>query len=284
MDGHCSEDTRGRRLAVTALVAAALVLVTADPARAQSTPLANDARIVAAIDAPGDLDTYTFEAQAGDLVHARVGETDDVETQLVRIDLLDPSGAPVPDGVWGGPTVAAIAPAALADSGTYTLTVQEGTLGQTNVFPYDLYFFRARGAGEAGPLAMNSVVAGRIDLADLDSFTFAGAAGQEVEITVTETSAGPRQPAVFLYHPDGTLIDAAGDSGSAATVRATLPVEGVYVILVTDGSNGESDVFDYELEILGSAAPSVPALGPPAVWILGILLSGLGWRSQSRDS
>ncbi len=190
----------------------------------------------------GDLDTYIFDATAGETVQLRVAETAPGPLDP-SITVYDPNGAQVSSNY--GSQVGAIAFSA-ALTGTYSLLVNDGGTSTPNTGPYEVHFVRKPSANEHGALINGGTVSGFIDLGDLDTFVFPGTAGQTVQLRVAELAPGPLDPSITVYDPTGAQVGTnyGGQVGALAFVPA---LSGNYTLLVQDGGTSVPNTGPYEV-------------------------------------
>ena len=135
----------------------------------------------------GDLDSYTFDGQAGDTVIVSLGG------ELSGfIYVFDPDGGPAIIG-----TSSFNNPIVLDQTGTYTVVVQPFNAVSTG--DYELFFVKAPGANEHGTLTNGGVHAETITDGDLDSYTFDGQAGDTVIVSL----GGELSGFIYVFDPDG---------------------------------------------------------------------------------
>ena len=113
-------------------------------------PLINGGVISDAISVPGEIDSYTFTAAAGESVQIRVADTSGNDF-FPRLDLYDPSGAFV--AADNGTNVAVIN-RSITVAGTYTLVVSDDSFGNDAIGDYDLFF---RGIGGNPPPVLSEI-------------------------------------------------------------------------------------------------------------------------------
>src|SRR6185369_16060602 len=131
-------------------------------------------------------------------------------------------------------------------TGTYTVVVYDYSSGFASTGTYNLYLAVAPGANEGGALTPGAMVAGAIDLGDLDSYTFAASMGQGVAVRVTDVAAGPFAPAAAIYGPAGALVGSAYNA-DAAMVSFTATASGTYTAMVYDYSSGFASSGSYTI-------------------------------------
>jgi Ca2+-binding RTX toxin-like protein len=220
----------------------------------------------------GDLDSYTFTANAGDTVYLRVSDTETTEFISSNftpfIALFDPDGDLV-DSDWGA-LVGHIDGQALSKSGTYTVVVRDNSSGDDNIGDYDVYYAKAPGASDDGCIANNQGRDGYIELGDLDSYTFDASAGINTVITITDLDVSSFTPHIALFDAGGTLIDSDWDS-LTAEIDINLTNGGTFTIIVRDNSSGDDNVGNYRLEIngVGINCPVVTCNGLPVTVFIG---------------
>ncbi|MEJ0034804.1 MAG: GDSL-type esterase/lipase family protein [Gammaproteobacteria bacterium] len=197
--------------------------------------LPNGSSVTGRIDL-GDIDTYTISGTAGQYVELRLADTESSDFRPL-IELYDPDGLIQRTGY--GPDVGVIG-FTLQKTGTHTVVVNDtfgGGIGSgDHAGSYSLYFARV-GANEGGMLPNGGSVSSRIDLGDIDSYTFSGSVGQSVQLRVADTDAGSLRPMVLLLAPDGSLLRT-GYGEAIGDVTMTLPQTGTYTVLVEDTFGG----------------------------------------------
>ena len=190
----------------------------------------------------GELDSYTFTAQAGEGVALRV--TDITGGPLLPgFIVYDPTGAAV-DNAQGEDVAGIIFTTQV--SGTFTLVVYDASDGMASTGPYNLYFTLAPGADKGGALSPGGVVSGQIAEGEIDSYTLDAQTGDKVAISVTDESGGPLVPTLIVYDPSGTTVIEAQDP-DIASATFTVATSGTFTVIVSDGSNGLASTGPYDL-------------------------------------
>ncbi len=179
----------------------------------------------------GDLDTYTFFANAGETVTLTAAKTSGTLSPYIR--LYSPSGAGITSSV---DTSAASISHSITVSGTYTVLVSDNSINRapTGIGGYEVRLARMPGANEHGGLVNGGMRTGQITLGDLDTYTFFANAGETVILTVAKTS-GKLSPYIRLYSPSGAGITSSVDT-SVASISHSIAVSGTYTVLVSDNS------------------------------------------------
>ena len=160
----------------------------------------------------GDMDSYTFYANAGHhitLTMADTGPSPELSTTLYpHISIFKPDGSILQTPSFGL-TTAQVSSARMPTTGTYTVLVKDRYASYTG--DYVLHFSRAPGANEGGLLTDGFSVSGDITLGDIDTFTFYAPINSEIALSLTDTGANPSQsdslyPQLDVYQPDGAIL------------------------------------------------------------------------------
>jgi hypothetical protein len=207
--------------------------------------------VVADIAVLGELDSYSFTGTAGDVVRVRMADGSSSAVSLNnQLDVFDPAGMAVGTITNG---VSALLDLTLPATGTYLILASDVTgrfMGN-----YGLSLQRLNNPGNVTPISFGETVSGSISaLAEMDTYVFTGSLGDQVQITVTQTS-GNFDPQIQTYRPDGSNISDCSDSttGAVLVVSCTLDVSGDHAILVSDVNGDESGNYDLNLELLNGS-------------------------------
>jgi hypothetical protein len=207
----------------------------------------------------GDLDAWTFTANAGENVILRVGQLSTTNYFNPWLRLYGPDGALIQEGVEAGAVAVEIA-ITTTNSGTFTVVVADGTYtGVYGTGTYELHYLKVPGdfvvppGDEGGPMVNGGNYDGTITVGDLDAWTFTANVGDNVLLRVGQLSAASYfNPWLRLYGPDGTLITqgtAAGDIAEEIPFTATN--SGTFTVVVADGTyTGVYGTGTYELHYL----------------------------------
>ena len=210
----------------------------------------------------GDLDLWTFHATKGDAIALSLAEVFEGETDpgfWPWIRLRGPDGAQI-----GGTSqrLAAYLNVLAPLTGTYTVVVGDESVtgGGDTAGSYVLRLamtpglFEIPASDEGGQLANGGNHEGKINLGDLDLWTFNAAKGDNIALTVAEVVTSEIDPGFWpwirLRGPDGVQLGAqSGDS--AAFINFTAPLTGAYAVLVADESvtGGGDSVGTYLLRL-----------------------------------
>ena len=190
----------------------------------------------------GDLDSFTFTVKEGEGVQLRV--TDIAGGALVpAISVYNPSG-----GLTASTSNGEVAYTSFSAgmTGTYTVVVYDWSTNVASTGDYNLYFTKAPGANEHGPLTPGVQALETIDKGDLDSFTLALNQGQRIQFLVTDVAGGPLVPAISVYNPQGGLT-ASTSNATAATTTFTAGMTGIYTLVIYDWSSNAAASGQYSV-------------------------------------
>ncbi|MCB1122571.1 MAG: hypothetical protein KJT03_13540, partial [Verrucomicrobiae bacterium] len=208
----------------------------------------------------GDLDTWTLQAEAGNTIIVRLGETDNGTGLYPYMELRGPDGALLdfdtsPADCW----ITLEAPA----TGTYFVQIADYDTGTNDenddtgsyrleafVLPGD---FNVSVADEGGAVIKGKLHEGVIHVGDMDVWTVQAEAGNTVLARVGETDNGTGlNPYVELRGTDGGLLDS-DTSITEGWVTTVADETGTYFVLIADYDTGTNDDNDdtgsYRLEV-----------------------------------
>ena len=177
------------------------------PLCAQGQQIACGQTVTDNLTTAGQTNAYTFNATAGEAVTLlTVGESINVVA-----DVYGPGGSRV-----GGTTNSFTGPINLTTSGTYTLRIHADAYEATGAYGISLTFLTGRcGTG----LAWGPPISGAVSsLAEVDSYTFSGNAGESVTINVKGTNF---TAAAFVAGPKGTVLANWINGSSSLDLAAT---------------------------------------------------------------
>lgn len=219
----------------------------------------------------GDLDSYTFTANAGESIWMRIANTGSSVFQP-KVTLYDPAGARVASGYSSQVGDVTYTPLI---SGVHTVVVSD-TVG-THAGDYKLNLAIAPRASEGGTLFDGASKVDAIDLGDLDSYTFSANGGESIQIRISDTSASVFFPKITLYGPGGGyLTSVRGDI--EATLSRQLTQAGNYTVVVSDSGNGNAQSGSYSIVLTGAGGSEPDTSGdvPLPLWALALLAGLLG--------
>ena len=224
----------------------------------------------------GDLDMWSFTINQNETAVISIGEV--------------PVGSGVPDpGFWPWIRIynplgafvagthqygdrAAQASFVASLSGTYTVVVSTADAANDAVGDYILRLARMPGAftvpgGDHGGAMTNGVNhPGRIEVGDLDMWSFAACPGASAVVTINEVPVGPGTPDpgfwpwIRLYNSAGALVAGGSQYGdTVAQITHTVTQSGTFTIVVgtADAANDATGDYTVRVQVAGSAC------GPP---------------------
>jgi hypothetical protein len=168
-----------------------------------------------------------------------------------QVFLYAPSGAREISG-WGNSQVR-IDPHTLAETGLYTIVVEDHTGSSSGAFCVSLVLLP--GSTSLGEIQSGLSLSGTLSY-NIESTTFYGTAGSGVVVVAT-TASGSLDPQAFLYAPSGAREASDWGNTQARIDGHTLAETGWYTIVVEDYYGPWNGIFDVSLVL-------IPAIAPPA--------------------
>ena len=224
----------------------------------------------------GDIDTFTFTASQNETAVVSIGEIpvgpgtpDPGFWPWIRI--YNTTGALI-SGTYQYGNLAAQASFVAPLTGTYTVVVASGDTGLDAVGDYILRLARMPGAftvpaSDHGGAMTNGVNhPGRIEIGDLDMWSFAACPGASVAVTINEVPVGPGTPDpgfwpwIRLYNSLGALVSGGSQYGDTlAQISHTVTQAGIFTVVVGTADTGTDATGDYtvRVQVVGSSC------GPP---------------------
>jgi hypothetical protein len=185
------------------------------------------------------LDSYTFDAQAGQRVGIRVTDLDG-GSLVPAFVVYDTTGAVVVNGAAAQDVASSFI--AAQKSGNYTVVVYDYSASSASTGPYNLYFTLAPGADKGGTLSPGDVVTGQLAEGALDSYTFDAAIGDPIALTVTDLSAGGLTPEFTVCDPTGAFVVDGARTATVASASFNAKSIGTYTVIVYDYSPASTRV------------------------------------------
>ena len=194
----------------------------------------------AAMLAPGGLNAYTFDAQAGQAVQLRVAEQYGAQFTST-FAVYGPSGALVTTGQTSSAVVSG-ADFSIKTSGTHTVVAYDGSTGRAGSGPYIVYLVLAPGTvGTA--LSPGVVVSSQLAEGALDAYTFTAQVGNTVSVHPGDADGGAFPFTIYVYDPSGKV---AGAANYGPVTFAALS-SGTFTIVVYDGTTGRARTGPYSI-------------------------------------
>ncbi|MEM9662202.1 MAG: GC-type dockerin domain-anchored protein [Planctomycetota bacterium] len=195
----------------------------------------------------GDIDTFTINAQAGDDIRLAIAEAGGSSNFSPAVNIYAPNGDRV-TGTWdtfGFDLTAANVPV----TGTYTIVVQDNSGSQSG--DYTLTALVPDDVVDTNDVALASgmTVTDTVNLGDIDTFTIAANAGDDIRLAIAEAGGSSSfSPAVNIYAPNGDRVTGTWDTFGFDLTAANVPVSGTYTIVVQDNSGTQSG--DYAMTVV----------------------------------
>jgi len=215
-------------------------------------PMVNGTTYLATIDT-GDIDAWTFTANAGESIVVRMGETTTSLTPQLR--LYGPDGMLL-DSTFSGAATEVSARA--TNSGTFLVVAGDLTAGWSGTGNYRISLAKTgeplviSSNDEGGAMTGAGVYDGTIDTGDIDAWTFTVCAGDVISINVTELVSGSTlTPQLRLYGRDGVLLKSLSGAATAQFTNYVAPASGTYTVVVSDLTAGWAGTGTYRLTVNG---------------------------------
>jgi hypothetical protein len=217
----------------------------------EALPLINGAEHLGTLPV-GGLGFYSFNADAGDGIMARMGARDGAALSP-WLRLYGPDGSLLAEAAHGSSSnrdnfVTAEAPA----PGVYTLVVSAVFLGQSG--DYGVHLARAPVALEDAdlPLLNGFAHAGELPVGGLHVGSFAADEGTGIMVRMGARDGAALSPWLRLYGPDGALITEAAHGSSSNRdnfIFAGAPATGIYTVAVSAAHLGQSGAYGLHLAL-----------------------------------
>jgi len=180
----------------------------------------------------GDLDMWSFAANAGDSLILRMGSSG---FTTPRIDLYSPLGKLVGTFASSGAHDAVLY-AQATNTGTFTAIASSDFLDGTGTYTLTLAqmpeAFVVSPGDEGGTLTNGAVTPGTISLGDLDMWSFQANSGDNIVLRMG--SSGFTTPRIDLYSPAGVLVGTFESNGAHdAVVSAVATNSGTFTAIVS---------------------------------------------------
>lgn len=222
--------------------------------------MANGQNHVGAISAPGEIDTYTFSATAGDVIGLAIGEIGAGLDFSPWIRVFDPSAVQVSSA--SGPLAAQLELVAAA-TGTFSVQVASNDPGFDGTGDYTLTLANGSAAftispgDEGGTMTNGDNHTGVIHVGDIDMWSFTANAGEALIITIGETGGNTEfAPWIRLRGPAGQAFSVQGPQAAGINVL-NAAATGTYTVVVASADIDFDAAGTYTLTIANSLTPFV---------------------------
>jgi len=194
--------------------------------------------VTGTISSPGGSNTYTFDANANDVVVLTMVTTSG--NLSPKIQVYAPNGGLVYQG-WNGYCSGVVLESgtiSLSAPGTYTVVISD--CSGSNTGTYNLYAQRTNNPSGGVGLSLGQTQTGTITVpAQANTYTFSANASDVMDFTIV--ASGSMSPKIHVYAPNGGLVAENWNgycSGSVLELdTVTLPSTGTYTVLVDDCSD-----------------------------------------------
>ena len=226
-----------------------------DPAA--PVPLKFGEPVTASLDARGEIDVYSFEAQAGDVVRIRMKE---LETALEpRIEVFDSNGTFLSSEESS--TVVTVGVQVEA-SGTFFVMLSDrmrDPFGNFGTGSYEVSLLRLQDLlSGAVSVGFEETVAASIDVSgEFDVYSFEAQAGHVVRIRITRDTGSDVRPLVHVFNSDGTLLASAA-RGTQVNLDMRVESSGTFFILMNDQEERRTGGYTVSLIRLDNLMGAVP--------------------------
>ena len=225
------------------------------PAGDEGGPLTNGGNYTGTID-KGDMDIWTFTANAGDYVNLRLGTT----SFYGKLQLFGPNGALLNTVINDTDELIAFTP---TNSGTYTVLVSSSDYGNELTGTYVLRLaqlpepFIVPAGDDGGLLANGGNHSGTITLGDMDIWTFTANAGDYVNLRLGTTSFYGK---LQVFGPNGALLNTVIND-TDELIAFTPTNSGTYTVLVSSSDYGNELTGTYVLRLAQLPEPFIVPAG-----------------------
>lgn len=224
-----------------------------------------------ATNALGDIDIWTFAANAGASIALRVG----APNFRPWLNLYGPNGALIsaPGGVSADHDANILV--TVTNSGTFTLILQSFYF--TGAGPYTLHLAQFPGAfttssgDEGGTLTGGISQDGIIALGDQDMWRFAVCRGEIINVRCQKLSGTTFSPRLRLFGRTGTLL-ATATHATEAVLNVTATNGGIYSVLVDGGALNQAGSY----RLTGNGISDGLSLCDPAFAGQNTIVGGIG--------
>ena len=195
----------------------------------------------------GDLDTYTFNATAGNSFFASA-----YATQTPAFDIymyvIAPDGTFLYDDYGSYVRYAQTA----SQTGTYTVVLSRWNGDDAGNYGFNAVVVPGASVvspgDEGGMMTSGQSYMGAVFRGDLDTYTFNATSGNSITVSVSNAQGSTFDPWLFVYGPNGSELDQ--DFGQTVSYAATVTQTGVYTVIVARW-NGD-DAGNYSLSVTGA--------------------------------
>ncbi len=221
-----------------------LVLLAATNLQA-TTELQYGEDLIATIEVEGEIDTYTFNGNAGDVIWIRMR---DAESPIdACMELRNPAGEVIGEDCRDGGVVN-IRHFTLPETGTYEIIVSDNRNNDTGDYGLALEILNSPQA--AIPIDCGDDLAGEIgNSVEIKAYSFSASAG-EVALFRMRSSNKSLESEISIYDPAGNLIADHHSSHLARVEGLVFPETGTYLVMVTDYNGNDTGGYGLSFQVL----------------------------------
>jgi hypothetical protein len=210
--------------------------------------------IPCSLDTAAEMDSYTFEANANDIVVIRVLNTSGSE--WLTTSLWDSQNNRLCSYTGFAPTQADLGCTLPAD-GTFTIQIEKADARQTQPIPYTLYLYRRTNPVNARPVNFDESLSGALDTAlEIDTYTFEASADDTVVVKVLNNSGTEWLTHSLWDAQNSRVCSYTGFAPTAADLGCTLPGDGTYIVQVEKANARQTQATPYTLYVHRRNAPT----------------------------
>jgi hypothetical protein len=202
----------------------------------------------------GDVDVWTFTANAGERIAIHTGEMTDTDDFRPWLRLWAPSGASLAE--TSGVSADAINNVVAPVTGTYLVLVASFDSGFDGEGTYRLTMTHTPGpitvspGDQGGALTNGGTHNGEIIRGDVDVWTINATAGQTITVNINEVvDNDDYRPWIRLWAPNGASLGDVAGVTSAQINGAVAPATGTYLVLVGTFDSGFDATGTYSLVV-----------------------------------
>ena len=213
-------------------------------------PIAYGDATTASISAVGEIDTYTFEGNAGDVIRIRMrGSSQGVDGCF---KLLDPSGNLLSEECDDGGIVQ-LTSFELTSSGTFSIIASDHNDNDTGDYGLSLEVLN----GPDGVTMVNcgdDILTTLENWTEVDLFGLECAAGDQIMIQMRSTMSNVECRLELIDQNGVTIANEVTQTGLASISSFAIPTDGVYVIAAYDGNGNDLGEYGISFQLLNEAA------------------------------
>jgi hypothetical protein len=236
------------------------------PAGDEGGPMANGGNYSGTLSL-GDLDQWSFTANAGDNIVLRLGSTG----FQGNLRLYGPTGALLKTSGGNSPDWELAYTA--TNSGTFTALVSSFYLDNTGTYVLHLAqfpeAFTVPAGDEGGPMTNGLNYSGTLSLGDLDQWSFTACTGDLISLRLNSTNF---EGNLDLYGPTGALLKSAGGNATTWSITYTTTNCGRFAVLVSSYYGGNSGTYG----LIANGLSDELRLCAPAISGARLTVNGIG--------